>query len=174
MPLTDGQMQLIENIASGIFGALSSIGVQWISTKKSKGETGDEHTETLNKASSENVETAQKINNMLRELMEEERKHFEEEIARAKDACNQEIARMKTHYDSKLETLASDNEALNISMQRLVADNKELNIRVVKLTTDNKSLNDKIVDLKKRLSNYENTTTGEHKAVGSVNNEKKA
>ena len=146
--MTEAQYQFLTNLISGILGAGSSIIIQWIAKKRTPTEERKEETNTQTTAAAANVATALEVNSMLKDLLEKERLHFNQQIDEARKACHQQI-----------ETLR---ENLSEEYDDIITKMKEESRR----TTD--ELTKKIIELRARLSRYENdVVTGKHRAITS-------
>jgi len=168
--LTDAQLQVLENILSGLLGVGSSIGIQWLSKRRTKLEAIDEHTETLIKASGDSIKAAQEVVAILKEMLNDQKEYFEnklkEDILEVQQDCDKKIASVDSDYSFRLQSLMEDNESLHIRITKLTDENLSLSIKITSLTEDRQKLEIKMSDLKTRLSKYEHEIiTGKHKAI---------
>ena len=144
MDISDNNLRILENILSMVFGASTPIIIQWVMKKKTKKEQAQEEINANAQAAKINLEGAQDVIEMFKQLVEEQRIHFDNRLQSAKDQCTSQIQELKSENRIELDEIRLVNEALK-------ADNEAMNI--------------KITNLRERLSKYESVITGKHKSV---------
>ena len=156
MAFSEEQVQIITNLLSAAIGAGGSLGVQWLSKKKTKEESADDHTETIIKASADTVRATQDVIVMLQGMLDEQREQLTEKIERSNASFTEEIEKL----NEQLKVITAENKMLTKKIQTLDDENKGLKDDVKHLSTNNKTLSDTVRGLKARLSKYEKTTNG--------------
>ena len=126
MTLEPQVIQLIQILVGTLAGAAVPIVIQFIQKKKTPREkvienieAGDQHIENIGKTASNLVQTSQEVIVMLKGLLEEERKHNDEEISKARESCKSEIELLKRDYDERLRILMDSNDDLEKQVSSL-------------------------------------------------------
>jgi polyhydroxyalkanoate synthesis regulator protein len=125
-------VQILQILGGVLGGGLISVILSIINKYRSRQEVQDDHTVSINDASIKNVESAQKINDMLQELLSKEREHSEEvmkiaveqAVREAKEECAKQIDELRTQI---------------VALQRKLKRNQNTATRKKKQTTTSKS-----------------------------------
>ena len=132
MQLSEEQLQLLNTLIALIVGAMSSMAIEFVKKRKSKSQQSIDYAEAMNRTASDNVQSAQVIINILRELLEEEKEKNDEIVKQ----FQKEI--LETH--EKYASTISDLEAHNIFLQRekesLSSENAKLNHAIANITQE--------------------------------------
>lgn len=156
MAFSEEQVQIITNLLSAAIGAGGSLGVQWLSKRKTKDEIDDTHTETIIKASADTVKATQDVIGMLQDMLDEQEEHLTNKIERINTSFTEEIEGL----NKQIKIITAENKALTKRIEALDNENKGLREDVKYLSTNNKVLSDTVRGLKLRLSKYEKITNG--------------
>jgi DNA-binding protein H-NS len=161
--LSDTEITVISTILASVIALLGSVLIEWYKKRKTKKEeliidrdSSADFAGKINKAALDNIQATQTIIDLLEERIQKERIYFTDLLDKSKADCLHQIEEMKVGYDSIIELLKSDNEALNIKINKYSKENLDLSVQVAKQETQ-------ITELKRRLSKYENGTTGDRK-----------
>lgn len=159
MPLSESQLQALQNVLSVAIGSGSTVLVQWIANKRSKSKEKEDATQVISDSASENVKAAQMVIEMLQEMISDQKTYFDNQIKRAEENCSNQIKEQTTI----IENLKENNESLHIAIARLEKENTSLSVELVRINTEYNVLKGKYDDLKRRFSKYENEiVTGDH------------
>lgn len=146
--LTDQELSAIQNILSALFGAGSSILVQWISKKKTKTENDSNAMTAINASAISNIANAQSLIDMWQEMLDEKEKHFKEDIQKARDSCKEEIEKLR------LES-AELTDALQIKVMNLTKEKEKMSRELVQLSFDKTNQLEQITALTLKLARYQ-------------------
>ena len=130
--LSTEQLQAIQITASVFGGGLVSVILRVIDKYRSKQKIQDDHATDIAIASAKNVESAQKINEMLQELLEKERQHSEEVL---RVAVDQAVKEAKDECAKRMDELQQQ----ITDLQRKLKRNQNTATRKKKQTTTSKS-----------------------------------
>lgn len=154
--MADAQVtRIIELGVASSLGLISSLVMRWYEKRKTKVELVIDETNEIAEAAGKAVEASGQVVGMLKDMLAEQSKHFNEQIERAKTSCSREIEAVREEYGKQIEKLVIDNVTLRKEIDTLKKENQNLNTKITFLTTENLNKDDELFELKTRLSKYE-------------------
>ena len=161
-------MEIIEVVIASAVGIISSVTIKLVDSYRTKKKQADDHAEAIAESAKANVDSANVVNTMMREMLDQEREYFQKELVRASEECEDKISKLKAEYDIQLDTIRSDNEAFAILIDKVTKDNLRLTKQIVSLTASKEENAIKIRAIRERLSKYESITTSEIEALAKA------
>jgi hypothetical protein len=161
-------MEIIEIVIASAVGIISSVTIKLVDSYRTKKKQADDHAEAIAESAKANVDSANVVNTMMREMLDQEREYFQKELVRASGECEDKISKLKAEYDIQLDTIRSDNEAFAILIDKVTKDNLRLTKQIVSLTASKEENAIKIRAIRERLSKYESITTSEIEALAKA------
>ena len=146
--LTEQELNAIQNILSALVGAGTSIGVQWLSKRKSKSEETSETLNAINASAVSNIANAQALIDMWQEMLDEKEKHFKEDIENARNVCKEQIDKLREESGELI-------ESLRIKVAELTKEKEKMSREIVQLSFDKTNQLEQITELTLKLARYQ-------------------
>lgn len=157
--LTDTQIQAMQNLISALIGAGTSVGIQWVSKRRTKSEQNNDNIELFNKVAKDNILSAQSLIDMWQEMLDEKEKHFIYQIDMAKESCSLQIANLREENNILVEDLRS-------KIIQLTLEKEIMSREIVSLTYNKRTQEDKIGELTVRIGKYQEALDKQTRVVG--------